>query len=119
MQSDSNSSKLEIFPKEKLSAFSIYWVLLIFGSFGIHQFLMRMWKKGLYLLFTCGISHGLLIISLQHYNIQIPVKVLFYLIFGGYFLGVPVLFYDLFTLPIQVKSFNKKLLSIGELSGRE
>jgi|SRR5690606_2369443 len=98
---------IEFFPKEpskqiRLDEAYVYWFL--FGSLGVHHFYMGNKRRGCYLLATSGVSHILFIIyatfkhQILHY---IDIAAINY-IFIGYFLALPLLVWDLFTLPFQV-----------------
>jgi TM2 domain-containing membrane protein YozV len=105
-----NKSAFEFFPKEKIIRLPDAFIyLLLFGTFGAHQFYLGNKKRAYYLLVTCGISHILVLFSSQIYPflyLHLGVKLALATIFVGYALGAPVLIWDFITLSGQVR--NKK-----------
>lgn len=98
---------IEFFPKEtnkKIRLDEAYIYLFFVGTFGVHQFYLGNKKRGYYLLATAGISHLLFIIyftfkhQILHY---IDVAAISYILLG-YVLALPLLAWDLITLPFQV-----------------
>lgn len=101
---------LEFFPKDKeLRIVDAFFYLMVFGTFGAHQFYLGNRRRAYYLLVTCGISHLSLLLSpiiYPHLKNGLGFKIAMLTLFAGYFLGVPVLIWDFITLSSQVR--NKK-----------
>jgi TM2 domain-containing membrane protein YozV len=101
----------KIFPKTKLDLTHMYIVLLIFGTFGIHSFILGKWKQGIYLLLTIGGSHLVTfsfltgVSSVKHLSVDI-----FYTyILTGFLFGIPILIYDLIKMREYVGQYNRKV----------
>ncbi|MBI2519479.1 MAG: TM2 domain-containing protein [Bdellovibrio sp.] len=86
----------------------VCWFFL--GTIGMHQFYLGNKKRGLYLLFTSGLSHFLLFIGINtkafHNQGMALIKLYLGIIILGYILGLPVLFWDLIRMPTQVRNAN-------------
>jgi len=98
---------IQFFPKEpnkQVRLDEAYIYLFLFGTFGIHHFYLRNKKRGYYLLATSGLSHLLILFyslfknTILHY---IDISVINFILIG-YFLALPLIVWDLFTLPFQV-----------------
>lgn len=104
------SRSWEFFPKEevvRLQDAIIYW--LLFGTFGAHQFYLGNKKRAYYLLATCGTSHLMVLLIpklLPYLKMRLGFKFTLIVLLVGYALGVPVLIWDLITLPGQVRDKN-------------
>jgi len=89
-----------------------YTALLIFGTFGAHQFYLSNKKKGLYLLATAGISQFLLFTSMKQSMFYGPSSlndnIILWIAITGAVLGAPVWIWDLFTLHKQVRKINNE-----------
>lgn len=98
---------IEFFPKEpnkQIRLDEAYIYLFFVGTFGVHQFYLGNKKRGYYLLATAGMSHLLFITyftfkkQVLHY---VDAAAISYILIG-YFLALPLLAWDLISLPFQV-----------------
>ena len=101
----------EWFPKgsDENPVSTAYFLLIVLGTFGAHQFYFRNMRKGFFLLATGGISHLILIYIMNSdikFEILNRVDLLAPMLIG-YVLCLPVLIWDIFTLRSQFNMINR------------
>ena len=101
-----NEKDFEFFPKDQNPrVYDAYLCLILLGTFGVHQFYIGNKRRGKYLLLSCGFSHALIFLMPFYYftlSKQVTTSVLLSFMFAGYAIAIPVLLWDLVTLPKQI-----------------
>ncbi len=98
--------KLEVLPKESRlkSVYLAYMIYLLLGSFGVHHFYLKQYKRGVVyiVLFFLPILVSAFISSKN------AIESLFYVFWG---IMLIFLLIDLFTLVFQVNNYNREHFS--------